>query len=96
MTPEPEPERDDLGYIDRKGITEKTCYDKRAAHGRANELNGMRGRRNVADHTRAYHCPHCNCWHITSKPLRRDSEVTEEESRDASPTSASLPDTTWD
>ena len=34
-----------------------------------------------------------------SKPLRRDAEVTEEESRaiwDASPTSASLPDTTWD
>jgi hypothetical protein len=42
----------------------KQCYDKRGAESARNRR--LRGR-NAPDYLRIYHCPRCNCWHLTSK-----------------------------
>lgn len=53
----------------------KTC-DKRAyqsEHSARRKLRKLRHRRRIQHshhvETRAYHCPHCRAWHLTSEPL---------------------------
>ena len=52
----------------------KQCYSKREAETIRNARlrPHRRIRRHIPDFLRIYHCPHCNHWHLTSKPDYHD------------------------